>query len=347
MTASLSAEQERLGISRSRLVLTVFLLGSIGNLCANIIYIILLAGFQHDIDTNVKWVQWVWRLLLGLGIVPCVLTLYARLRLRETKPYETFVAKETGLFDKSKRGLAEQVCDFRAYFSKWRHARTLFAVSFVWFLFDIAFYGVNLNQSVILTQIGYGKGATTWQTLHNTAIGNIIVSAAGYVPGFVAGIFLPDIIGRRRQQFCGCVIVGVLYAIWAGVTNHTSTGGLVTLFTLSQFFLNAGPSSTTFLIPAEVFPTRVRGTAHGLAAASGKAGAVLTAFAFGTATEAIGLRGMLGLFSGLMAICAGLTLWIPEAKGRTLEEIEDDCIYGTKPASPAVSEFHVLPKESE
>lgn len=43
---------------------------------------------------------------------------------------------------------------------------------------DIAFYGINLNQSLILKSIGYGVGKTHWQTLYNTAIGNIIVAAA-------------------------------------------------------------------------------------------------------------------------------------------------------------------------
>lgn len=43
---------------------------------------------------------------------------------------------------------------------------------------DIAFYGVNLNQSVILAKIGYAKGPDPWTTLYNTAIGNIIVQCA-------------------------------------------------------------------------------------------------------------------------------------------------------------------------
>lgn len=43
---------------------------------------------------------------------------------------------------------------------------------------DIAYYGINLNQSVILEQIGYADGPTPWVTLRNTAIGNIIVQAA-------------------------------------------------------------------------------------------------------------------------------------------------------------------------
>ena len=63
------------------------------------------------------------------------------------------------------------------------------------------------------------------------------------------------------------------------------------IFTISQFVLNVGPNCTTFLLPVEVFPTRVRATAHGIAAASGKAGAVLTAFAFGSVKERIGMEG--------------------------------------------------------
>ena len=109
--------------------------------------------------------------------------------------------------------------------------------------------------------------------------------------------------------------------------EYASTGALMTLFTLSQFAICTGPNCTTFLIPVEVFPTRVRGTAHGIAAATGKAGAVLTAFAFGTITDKLGLDGALGLFSGIMTLCALLTLWIPETKGMSIQDIEDDAHY--------------------
>jgi len=155
----------------------------------------------------------------------------------------------------------------------------------------------------------------------------ILLIYQGFLPGYYAAIPLPDFIGRVRQQFLGLMTVACLYAIWAGVTGHTSAGGLITLFTLSQFFLNAGPSASTFLIPVEVFPTRVRATAHGISAAAGKAGAVLTSFAFGIASQAIGLRGVLGLFAGILTIAALFTLWIPETKGFSLAEIEAGDIY--------------------
>ena len=43
-----------------------------------------------------------------------------------------------------------------------------------------------------------------------------------------------------------------------------------------QFFLNFGPNATTFVIPGEVFPTRYRSTAHGISAALGKLGAIIS-----------------------------------------------------------------------
>jgi PHS family inorganic phosphate transporter-like MFS transporter len=207
-------------------------------------------------------------------------------------------------------------------------------------LSDIAYYGVNLNQAVILSRIGFGKGATPFLTMWNTAVGNIIVQSAGYLPGFYLGIFLPDLIGRKAQQFWCSLIVAVLYAIWAGVStiSGTSTGALMTLFTLSQLVLNAGPNSTTFLLPAELFPTRVRGTAHGLAAASGKAGATLTAFAFGLVTDAINIQGVLGLFAGIMALAALCTLLVPETRHISLEDLENDVLYGNTELCPAMSE---------
>lgn len=101
-----------------------------------------------------------------------------------------------------------------------------------------------------------------------------------YGKELVVTIFVPDTLGRVRQQWILSLLVAVIYAVWAGVTNHISTGGLIALFVLAQLIISAGPNGTTFLIPAEAFPTRVRGTAHGVSAASGKVGTLITAFAF-------------------------------------------------------------------
>ncbi|KAJ5671592.1 hypothetical protein N7507_000719 [Penicillium longicatenatum] len=327
LSSALAAEKSPFG-SRAIQVLAVFSNIGLGNIAASIVFLVLLKAFEGSVADNINHLEWVWRLLLGIGIIPAVFTLYARLTIAETLPYKKYVCDEnTG----QERGFKQQWKDFREYFSHWKHTKVLIATAASWFLFDIAYYGINLNQSVILTRIGYAKGATPWQTLYNTAIGNIIVQAAGYLPGFYVGIFLPDFIGRVRQQLYTCGTVCVLYAIWAGVSSpgaHTSTGGLMAIFAISQFILTTGPNTTTFLIPAEVFPTRVRGTAHGISAAAGKCGAILTAFAFGTVEDAIGLSGVLGLFSGVMLLTTLVTFLIPETRNHTLEGIERDHLYG-------------------
>ena len=50
--------------------------------------------------------------------------------------------------------------------------------------FFFSFYGINLNQIVVLQQIGFGgTGGTDWEKLFNLGTGDIIVTALGFVPG--------------------------------------------------------------------------------------------------------------------------------------------------------------------
>ena len=69
-----------------------------------------------------------------------------------------------------------------------------------------------------------------------------------------------------------------------GFNALTKTKGdsnwFVVLYCLANFFQNFGPNTTTFIVPGEAFPTRYRSTAHGISAASGKLGAVVSQVGF-------------------------------------------------------------------
>ncbi|KAG9223511.1 hypothetical protein CCMSSC00406_0007003 [Pleurotus cornucopiae] len=84
-------------------------------------------------------------------------------------------------------GVAAKKAHFREflhYFSEWRHAKLLIGTCACWFLLDVAFYGINLNQNVVLQQIGFdGSSGSSWQRLFKIATGNIIITALGFVPG--------------------------------------------------------------------------------------------------------------------------------------------------------------------
>jgi PHS family inorganic phosphate transporter-like MFS transporter len=60
----------------------------------------------------------------------------------------------------------------------------------------------------------------------------------------------------------------------ARASDVKASSGFVALYCLAIFFCNFGPNVTTFVIAAEVFPTRYRSTAHGISAAVGKLGAI-------------------------------------------------------------------------
>jgi PHS family inorganic phosphate transporter-like MFS transporter len=87
LSSSLSVEKSPFG-TRATQVLTVFASIGLGNIAAGIVFLILLKAFEGSIAENQNHLEWVWRLLLGIGIVPAVFTLYARWIIAETLPYK-------------------------------------------------------------------------------------------------------------------------------------------------------------------------------------------------------------------------------------------------------------------
>ena len=62
-----------------------------------------------------------------------------------------------------------------------------------------AYYGLSLNNPVILSAIGYSGGPTVYKILLNTAIGNLIIICAGAIPGYWVTVATVDTIGRKHN----------------------------------------------------------------------------------------------------------------------------------------------------
>ena len=91
------------------------------------------------------------------------------------------------------------------------------------------------------------------------------------------------------------------------------------MYLMSSFFGQLGPNATTFLIPAEIFPTEMRTFCHGICAASGKLGALTAAILFNFMSDMD-----MFLISGYASFAAcAITIWaIPETTGLDLYEID-------------------------
>lgn len=129
-----------------------------------------------------------------------------------------------------------------------------------------------------------------YSRLRSLCIGNIIISFAGLIPGYWASFFVIDSWGRKPIQLMGfaaltlfLLILGIGYETLSTQNPHgvsSAQKGLFAVYCLANFFQNFGPNVTTFVIPSETFPTRYRSTAYGIAAASGKFGAIIAQLVF-------------------------------------------------------------------
>ncbi|KAF9353141.1 Inorganic phosphate transporter pho84 [Mortierella sp. NVP85] len=211
--------------------------------------------------------------------------------------------------------------EFALYFSQWENLKILIKTFMTWFRLDIVFHGISLNQSYVLYARGFVGDGTT------TTLGNLTVSCLGFVFGYNFSIFLIEKMRRKRIQLMGFGMLTILFIILAAAFHPLGkiVPLFIAIFTLAQLFFNFGPNTTMFVVLGEVFRTRVRATAHGISAASGKLGAILARFGFNKLVEIGGKPGEHAFLAKMLGIFAGsflLTLFILETKGMSLEEIE-------------------------
>jgi len=96
----------------------------------------------------------------------------------------------------------------------------------------------------------------------------------------------------------------------------------IILYGLTFFFSNAGPNTTTFILPSEAFPTEIRASCHGMSAAAGKLGAVLGATAMGPILTNVGIAAVLYICGAISLLGAILTFFcVQETMGKSLDEI--------------------------
>ncbi|OAA55340.1 phosphate/H+ symporter [Niveomyces insectorum RCEF 264] len=323
-----------------------------------------------------------WRTLIGFGAVPGCIALYYRLTIPETPRYTFDVARDvekadddvqtylSGKYGEGRgaddannevaRAVARQAGaerltvgtaswgDFVRHYSQLKHAKVLIGTMLSWCFLDIAYYGLSLNNALILSTIGYSTSGTksTYEFLYNTAIGNLIIVLAGAVPGYWFAVATIDTIGRRPLQLGGFFILTVLFVGMGFGYNHMSSNALLGIYVLAQFFFNFGPNTTTFIVPGECFPTRYRSTSHGLSAAAGKIGSIIGQGAIAPlrtrgATPNVSAPWMdhvLEIYALFMLCGCFSTLLIPETKRKTLEELagEDVDSHGLDASSHGV-----------
>ena len=81
---------------------------------------------------------------------------------------------------------------------------------------QIPFYSLTLNSSAILTYSNFGKvdgnsPDNVYDSLFRICSGSLVLTIAGFLPGFWASFFLIDSWGRKSIQLMGFTVLTALF----------------------------------------------------------------------------------------------------------------------------------------
>ncbi|KAI9478295.1 MAG: major facilitator superfamily domain-containing protein [Benjaminiella poitrasii] len=299
VSAGESADEVSPGKRGGLFVMVTNFVIDLGYVVSAIVPVILLAIFKDNLEP-------VWRLCLGLGVVPPLSVLYFRLKMADSERYRSGAMKKK----------VPYLLIFKRYWFR------ILLSSGLWFIYDFISYPNGVFSSVIIDSVADGESniaVVAW---------NILLYAF-YLPGCIAGAFSVDRIGRRKTLAFGLLAQGIVGMILGGVYEPLSKNCMPMFIIMYGIFLalgEYGPGPTMGLNAMELFPTAVRGTCYGIAAAVGKVGATVGTLAFVPMQNAMGgYRGPFLVGSGI-AIAASVVAWflLPEVGPDGLVEEDAD-----------------------
>jgi len=153
---------------------------------------------------------------------------------------------------------------------------------------------------------------------------NIVVTGVVMVIFTFLAIATVDRNGRRVLMLSDCAGLAVTYVV-LGWFFHVHSRGIhmLALVVAALAFYAMTLAPVTWVVLSEVFPGRVRGTAMAIATASLWAACFVLTYTFPLLEAWLGTSGTFWVYAGVCLFgFAGVKRWLPETKGKTLEEIE-------------------------
>jgi MFS family permease len=308
---------------RGKLVGLVFSMQALGLVAGPIVGLILLST---GMPANIAW-----RLMLGLGALPALSVVYFRRRMPESPRYESKVKgrvskaiTELTTYSDGAVSLDEVIAEvprrmgLKAFLANKQYLLYLIGTAGSWFLFDYAYYGNAVSTPLVVKSVlGAGKHPLT-----ETLALSLLVFLIAAVPGYFLAAWLMDRIGHRRLQLIGFPLMGLAFLVIGVVPKLTTVvAPFLIIYGISYFFAEFGPNTTTFVLSAEVFPTSMRTTGHGISAGVAKVGAFIGVYLFPILSKDLGLSGTLIITAVFSAIGFLVTLVLPEPARRAMGEV--------------------------
>lgn len=196
----------------------------------------------------------IWRVSLGIGVVPPLMLLYLRIKLKEPESFSRNSFRGT----KTPYKLAFKYYGFR-----------LLIVAAIWFIYDFLAYPFGIYANVIIGSII--PDAPLWQQFGWGALINFF-----YLPGAILGSFTSDWMGPRKALCTFVIVQGIMAFIMSGCLYWLQMGqyigAFVVVYGLFLSFGEMGPGDNIGLVASKTCATGIRGQYYAIAAATGKIG---------------------------------------------------------------------------
>jgi MFS transporter, putative metabolite:H+ symporter len=199
---------------------------------------------------------------------------------------------------------------FRVLWSSEYVRRTLM-LWILWFTIVYSYYGIFTWLPTLL--VGEGRDLVT-------SFEYVLIITLAQIPGYFSAALLVDVVGRKWT------LAGYLLMTAVGAFFFRNAGADADILFWGSFisFFNLGAWGVVYTYTPEQYPTRVRGTGAGWAAAFGRSAGVLAPIVVGQMVGPLGLsREPVFIMFAVVLVVGAINVLIlgEETKGRALEEI--------------------------
>ncbi|HTV45148.1 MAG TPA: MFS transporter [Stellaceae bacterium] len=275
-----------------------------------------------------------WRIVLAAGALPALSVLYLRRRMPETARYLARLAGDGAAAAQvvaeisGRRGVRLPAVDRRDFAAVVReYAGPILAAAVLWMMFDIVVYsGILFGPSLIAKGLGV-----------EPVVFSLLMSLGFIIPtALLLSLFALDRFGRKPVQAIGMIMSAVMLGIFAafhGALAAAPALGLVVYGLYNVFITFPSMVSGAGILGVELAPTRVRAVAQSVSVVGGRIGASISAFLFPLLFARVGEVRTIAALAACAVLGGVLTLLtIPETRGRSLEDINNENLLAVSPA---------------